>query len=322
MTGPGTSTRGEEFFRQLRDESSDAGTPDENAPARSHDVVDPHARHPIDGSPATREPGAAHTRARPKRRAGQLNTRVCVLALGSVAGIVILLALQDGTKEPADQKAGRAIDGAPPPHAAVLSVRWARQGGVRLRRPWSRRGRAMITGRLLTRTERAISGALLNVQAEDAARPQDGSHRVARLRTDREGRFRAWVALGRGSAHKLLTLSYPVDGGGARARAALHVYAPVTITAGRRDVPRSRAVRLTARTVPRARLTLAAQAADADRWRTLARMRADGRGRWTGAVRLPRDARVGRWRLRALTAASPRSGYEGATSRPLTVQVR
>ncbi|MDQ3770220.1 MAG: hypothetical protein M3370_12200 [Actinomycetota bacterium] len=255
-------------------------------------------------------------------------------ALGIVALAVVSMALGAGEK-PNDQR-GRAVAskhrGQVDAGAGGAGTRlrlWWRQPGRReaeLSARWRRGGKAILEGRLTGRSGRPLGGAPVSVLAADAAQPEQGKRTVGELRSDREGRLRAAIALDRGAGEKLVSLSYlasPRDAvPSASAQAKLRVHAPVSVELGQRRVRVGQTLRLRGRSVPGAAVELGLSQPGDVRWRTLTTARAERDGGWRVTVRLPRSAPGGRYRFRARVRASKQGGYLAADSPAVAVEVR
>ena len=338
-----TPSGGDEFFRQLiGEERVDAPDPSSRSQEPASDpptggTLDPHVTHPIaPAEPAqkrrrggrTARPAAA-PRHRPVADGGLRRRAIAAtaLSLGVLATAAVVLGAD--RREPARAKAAdpRGVPNGTPPagEEARLRAWWSQDGQKSLRERWRRDAEATIEGRLTTGGGEPVTAATVTILAADATRRDAVNRTVGEVRTDREGRFEAAIALDRGAPRKRLTFSYLAYANdtvpAATTRASLVVTPPITLDADQRSMSRGEELTLDGRTTPGARITLAAQAPASDQWQQLDDVQADRHGNWQATVRAPEDASPGTWRFRAQVAQSRDNGYVGANSDPVSVEV-
>lgn len=332
----------DDFFRQLaggelvnaQDPRATSQASEPRPSARG--PLDPHGAHPID-LPA---PQRDRRRSRPEPRgraarqrdqgAGVGQRRLVAagaLVVGTLALALVVLGADQSDPPQATAAGPRgAPNGSPATEEAVLRAWWPQDGKTSVRERWRRDGETTIAGRLTGGDGEAVAGASVTVLAADATQPQGGNRTVGEVRTDREGRFEAAIALDEGAPRKRLTFSYLAYANDtvptAEAQATLTVATPVSLDADLSRVDRGQAIDLGGRTAPGARVTLLARQPDSDQGQKLADVQADRDGRWQASVRAPRDAHAGRWSFRARVADSGEGGFVGAQSDPVSVEVR
>jgi 5-hydroxyisourate hydrolase-like protein (transthyretin family) len=343
----------DQFLRELTsgslaDTSPPAPRPGPQRPRPPRDGTDPHGPHPIgarEPSPQQRRSQASPEEPPPRgrRRRGRLAawSSLAIVALA----VVVLVLDSDDQRSPADDGNGGApngsrgaANGTPASDNAQLRVAWDANRAERLRARWRPGGTTIVAGRLTSPGGRPVAGARVTVLAADAERPEQGDRTVGELRTDRDGRLRAAIALDQGAARKLLTFTYLAHAHdtvpAAVDRARLEVSAPSRLHTPTGSAEPGDRVELHGTGAPNATVRLLAdppgrgdwqtlaEPPGAGGWQTLATVRAGRNGRWDAEVRFPNDAISGRYRLRARVAANPRRGYLTATSPAVEVEVR
>lgn len=339
-----TAPADDDFLRQLAaDDLVDPQAPSSDPVAPKPDAtaggpLDPHAVHPI--VPPQPQPWRRRPRQPPRQQdpvgarrsspdPGLRRRLLAATALGVGVLAVTMVVLGADQRRPSQATATDprgAPNGTPAAEEVSLRAWWSQDGTSSLRKRWRRDAEALVEGRLASGAGEAIAGAMVTILAADATRRDAVNRTVGEVRTDREGRFEAAIAIDQGAPRKRLTFSYVAHANdtvpSARARATLAVIPPVTLEADQRGMSRGEAVRLDGRTVPNARISLEVRPPGSDQWRQLDEVQADRDGDWWATVRAPRDASPGRWRFRARAARSPQDGYLAADSRPVGVEVR
>lgn len=194
-----------------------------------------------------------------------------------------------------------------------LIVRWSGTsrgdgtGAAHRKVSWIRDGRLSITGTVRTPGGYRSDDGPISVSASEGG--EDGEEaKVGELTPNKEGDFRADVALDRGAPRKVLTFAYSREGGRAplaTATAVLEVEGGLTV-----DVRKSRrSVVLSGRTRPgRASLSIAARA-PRSAWSRQSSVQSDDRGRWRERIHLPRPAPRGRYTFRVSMGGDAEQGF-------------
>lgn len=149
---------------------------------------------------------------------------------------------------------------------------------------------------------------------------------MGEVRSDREGRFAAAIALDRGASRKLLTFAYLPRGRdklpAATARARLEVAGTISARTPTRRTRRGRSVPLEGRSPAGATVQVLMRQPGPRQWRIHSSAQASRAGRWEAGVYIPSYGPRGRYRLRARVLGDDRRGFLSAKSQPVSVQVR
>lgn len=330
----------DEFFRQL---AGGALAGDQRATAaagRGIESIPRSGGQPPRRPPASRgeppQPAFSPRQSRPPHPRGRATTaRPAALGGLAVAGVLVALlfgsngAEQSVTETAEGDQPHGPPNGRPAAGNALLNVWWpAARGRSRreLRARWRPGGRAVIAGRLTTTGREPIFGARIDVLAADGSEPQQESRRVGEVRSDRQGRFVAGIALDRGAPHKLLSFAYRARSSDKRpaatARARLEVAAAVSARMPTRRMQRGGSVPLEGRGPSGATVKVLVRDPRSRHWRIHSSVRASGTGRWEASVYIPSHRPRGRYRLRAHVFGDDRRGFLSAKSRRVSVQVR